>query len=192
MLTRKPIMISKLIQYCLAKKDPRPLGGFVFAFAFLVSCSGATVQEPTQAVAGRTSCVIAANDGPNGFRTDEISGCRINTSNGNATFVIGGKNRSRSYTSVQPLEARHIEAAAFWRNRAGQLRVPAASNPKGFDAQFFLQQASRATDGFVLVRRKGSGGLALNVVYITDGVYRSIDFPGTNLRETPAGFLTTR
>lgn len=179
----------KLVKALLAKKDPRRLGIFVFVLAFLVSVAASMAQAQTN---GTQNCVIASNDGRNGFRTDEVSRCRVNTSNGNATFVFNQKNRTRSYASVQPLTTQHLEAAAFWLNRAGQIRVPANTNPNGFDPQGFLREASQASHGFVLVRNKRNGGRALNVVYITDGVYRSIDFPGTNLREMPSGFLTTR
>lgn len=159
------------------------------ALTILVSCTGIGAQAQT---GGTANCIIASNDGRNGFRTDEISGCRIDTSNGNASFIMKQERRSRTYSSVEPLTTRHLEAAAYWLNRSGQIRVPAATNPNRFDPQRFLREASQATHGFVLVRNKRSGVRALNVVYITNGVYRSIDFPGTNLRETPAGFLMTR
>ena len=145
---------------------------------------------PTTAQAKTTSCIIASNDGRNGFRTDEVSQCRVDTLNGNASFVFNGKNRQRSYVSVKPLTKRHLQAATYWLKRTKRLRVPARTNPAKFDPQKFLNEAAQATDGFVLVHNR-KGGRALNVVYITNGVYRSIDFPGTNLRETPTGFLTT-
>lgn len=145
----------------------------------------------TAAQAQTANCVIASNDGRNGFRTDEISGCRVNTSNGNATFVLNAEQRSRTYVSVLPLTTRHLEVATYWLNRTGRLHVPARTNPAGFDPRSFLQAAAQATHGFVLVRQKNSGAQAYNIVYITDGVYRSLDFSGTNFRDIPAGFLTT-
>lgn len=145
----------------------------------------------TDAQAQTVACVIASNDGRNGFRTDELTNCRINTSNGEATFVRKQKERSRSYTSRQPLTTRHLEVAQYWLDRSRQLRVPASTNPAGFDPRAFLEAASRATHGFVLVRTKNSGAQAMNLVFITDGVYRSIDFSGTDFRDTPSGFLMT-
>lgn len=156
----------------------------LIAAASLAACTGPASQ--------RVGCVIASNDGPNGFRTDEISNCRIELSNGNASFTAGNKQRSRSYASMQPLTQRHLNVANYWLNRSGQLRVPAQTNPAGFNPRAFLQAASKATDGFVLIRNKGKGGQAVNIVYITNGVYRSIDFSGTDFTETPSGFLTTR
>lgn len=147
--------------------------------------TGSSLQAQT------TGCVIASNDGRNGFRTDEISECRINVNNGNATFVMNGESRQRSYAQRQPLTTQHLDVAAYWLSRSGQLRFPNATNPARFNVQDFLRQASQATHGFVLIRNRNRGP-AMNIVYITDGVYRSIDFPGTNLRETPSGFLMTR
>lgn len=151
-------------------------------------CIFVATGSPSQAQT--TGCIIASNDGRNGFRTDEISGCRINVNNGNVKFVINGESRQRSYAQRQPLTTQHLDAAAYWLGRSAQLRFPNATNPKQFNVQEFLRQASQATHGFVLVRNRNRGP-ALNIVYITDGVYRSIDFPGTNLRETPSGFLMT-
>lgn len=165
----------------------RAMGGVAFAIALMMTGPAAQAQT-----GGTQDCAIASNDGRNGFRTDEVSRCRINTANGNATFVIDGANRQRSYTSVQPLTTRHLEVATYWLNRAGNLRVPASTNPAGFDPRAFLSAASRATHGFVLTRTKGSGRQAVNLVFLTDGVYRSIDFPGTNMREMPSGFLMTQ
>lgn len=156
----------------------------LIAAASLAACTGAPSQ--------RVDCVIASNDGPNGFRTDEISNCRIELTNGNASFTAGNKRRSRSYASMQPMTQRHLNVANYWLNRSGQLRVPAQTNPAGFNPRVFLQSASKATDGFVLIRNKRKGGQAVNIVYITNGVYRSIDFSGTDFTEMPSGFLTTR
>lgn len=160
-------------------------GPILLALLAVMTTAGTEVQAQT------VNCVIASNDGRNGFRTDEISRCRVDISNGNASFVINAEQRSRSYVSVQPLTSRHLDVATYWLNRTGQLRVPARTNPAGFDPRSFLQAAAQATHGFVLVRQKNSGAQAVNLVYITDGVYRSIDFSGTNFREVPAGFLTT-
>lgn len=163
----------------------RKCGPILMALLVVLTTAGSAAQAET------TNCVIASNDGRNGFRTDEISGCRVNTSNGNATFVINAEQRSRSYDSMQPLTTHHLDVATYWLNRLGRLPVPVSTNPAGFDPRSFLQAASQATHGFVLVRQKNSGAQAINLVYITDGVYRSIDFSGTNFREVPAGFLTT-
>lgn len=163
----------------------RKFGPILMALLVVLTTAGTAAQAQT------ANCVIASNDGRNGFRTDEISRCRVNTSNGNATFVMNAEQRSRSYVSVQPLTSRHLDVASYWLNRTGQLRVPAGTNPAGFDVRRFLQAASQATHGFVLVRQKNNGAQAVNIVYITDGVYRSIDFSGTNFRDIPAGFLTT-
>lgn len=163
----------------------RNVGPLFAALLVVLSTAGTAAQAQT------VNCVIASNDGRNGFRTDEISRCRVDTSNGNASFVMNGKQRSRSYISVQPMTSSHLDVAKYWLNRTEQLRVPASTNPAGFDARRFLDAASQATNGFVLIRRKNSGAQAINIVYITNGVYRSIDFSGTNIAETPSGFLTT-
>lgn len=157
----------------------------------LVMLAGAFLMAPSLAHAQTTGCVIASNDGNNGFRTDEISQCRVNTANGNATFVFKGENRSRSYVARQPFSQRHIEIANYWLSRSNQLQFQSRFNREGFDVRAFLQEASRATDGFVLIRTKRSGAQAVNMVYITDGVYRSIDFDGINAAEIPSGFLAT-
>ena len=170
-------------------KSPRNFGIIGFVLALALSFSGLSVQAQTS---GMVNCVIASNDGRNGFRTDEISGCRIDRGTGTARFIFKQEERSRSYDAVEPLTTRHLEAATYWLNRVGQLRFPASTNPAAFDPQAFLQAASQATHGFVLVRNKKSGGSAVNVVYITNGVYRSIDFSGTDLRDMPSGLLTTQ
>ncbi|MCO4848761.1 MAG: hypothetical protein KC448_12420 [Yoonia sp.] len=162
---------------------------WMLLLAVFMSMTGLVAQAQS---GGTTDCVIASNDGRNGFRTDEISRCRIDTATGNAAFVFKGKNRQRSYAAFEPLTTRHLEAASYWLNRVGRLRIPANTNPAGFDLQAFLSAASQATHGFVLTRNKHNGRQAMNVVFVTDGVYRSIDFPGTNLRDMPSGFLTTR
>lgn len=155
--------------------------------AILISVSVPTAQAQT----GNTAnCVIASNDGKNGFRTDEISSCRVNTSSGSASYVFKGKNSKRSYSSSKRLTTRHLDAAKYWLNRVEKLHFETTRNPVGFDPKVFLSEASKATSGFVLTRNK-NGKRALNVVYITNGVYRSIDFPGTSLRAMPSGFLTT-
>jgi len=163
----------------------RKFGPILMALLVVLTTAGTAAQAQT------ANCIIASNDGRNGFRTDEISNCRVNTSNGNANFVMKQRQRSRSYNGTQPLTTQHLEVAQYWLSRSGQLRVSSSTNPARFDPRSFLQAASQATHGFVLIRNKNKGGRAMNVVYITDGVYRSIDFPGTNLREMPSGFLTT-
>ena len=152
-----------------------------------------SVTIPTaQAQSGNTAnCVIASNDGKNGFRTDEVSRCRVNTANGATSYVFNGKSSKRSYSSRKPLTTRHLDAARYWLNRVEKLQFQTTHNPVGFDPRVFLSEASKATSGLVLIRRK-NGKRKLNVVYITDGVYRSIDFPGTSLKAMPSGFLTTR
>lgn len=162
-----------------------------FLAAMLTLLMGTLTMAPTLAQAQTANCVIASNDGSNGFRTDEISQCRINTANGNATFVMNGEDRSRSYTARQPFSEQHQQIAQYWLQRTGELPFQSRFNRTGFDLRAFLQEAARATDGFILVRTKRSGALALNIVYITDGVYRSIDFDGTIVGEVPSGFLTT-
>ena len=152
---------------------------------------GVLTVAPSLAQAQTTNCVIASNDGKKGFRTDEISGCRINTKTGDATFRFKGKSRSRSYEGRQPFSQQHIEIANYWLKRADKLRFNARYNRAGFDVRAFLQAAARATDGFILVRKKRGGSQAVNLVYITDGVYRSIDFDGNNGAKVPSGFLTT-
>ncbi len=148
-------------------------------------------QGTAQAQAGNTrNCVIASNDGKKGFRTDEITRCRVNTENGSASYVFKGKSGKRSYTSRQPLTKRHLDAANYWLNRVEKLQLSPSRNPAGFDPKVFLSEAAKATSGAVFIRSK-NGKRSMNVVYMTNGVYRSIDFPGTDLKATPSGFLTT-
>lgn len=161
--------------------------GLAACLVILISLTGPAAEAQT----GNTvKCVIASNDGKNGFRTDEVSSCRVNTANGSTSYVFKGTKRTRSYSSVKPLTTRHLDAAKFWLNRVGKLRFDTSRNPARFDPKSFLSAASKATSGFVLIRTN-KGRRSLNVVYITNGVYRSIDFPGTSLRATPSGFLTT-
>jgi hypothetical protein len=151
----------------------------------------AVTAPAAQAQAGNTAkCVIASNDGKNGFRTDEVSGCRVNTANGSTSYVFKGKSKKRAYSSSKPLTTNHLHLARYWLDRVEKLRLNPTRNPIGFDPKVFLSEASKANSGVVFIRTK-NGKRALNVVYITDGVYRSIDFPGTNLRAVPSGFLTT-
>lgn len=151
----------------------------------------AVTAPAAQAQAGKTAkCVIASNDGKNGFRTDEVSGCRVNTANGSTSYIFNGKSRKRSYSSSKPLTTNHLQLARYWLDRVEKLRLNPTRNPIGFDPKVFLSEASKANSGVVFIRTK-NGKRTLNVVYITDGVYRSIDFPGTNLRAVPSGFLTT-
>ena len=115
--------------------------------AILMSFTGFAAQAQSD---GIVNCVIASNDGENGFRTDEITGCRINPTTGDATFGFKEKDRTRTYDSVEPLTTQHLEAATFWLNRVGQLRFPARTNPAGFDPQEFLRAASQATQSLRL------------------------------------------
>lgn len=177
------ILHQSLRRFCFTSF--RTFGPALVALFVVLTTAGTAAQAQT------VNCVIASNDGRNGFRTDQISSCRVDRSNGNASFVMNAKQRSRSYVSVQPLTTRHLDVATYWLNRTNQLRVPAGTNPAGFDVRRFLQAASEATHGFVLIRKKNSGAQAANLVFITDGVYRSIDFSGTNFRDIPSGFLTT-
>lgn len=157
----------------------------------VIACVFFLTIGTTQAQAQTVGCVIASNDGSNGFRTDEITRCRINVANGNATFVMKQRERSRSYTSRQAFSPQHQQIAQYWLQRAGQLQFQSRYNRANFDVRAFLEAATRATDGFTLVRTKRSGAQALNIVYITEGIYRSIDFDGINVGEVPSGFLTT-
>lgn len=95
------------------------------------------------------------------------------------------------YSSVGPITPEYRAVANYWLNRLDQLPVPAQTNPAGFDMRAFLQAASEAQSGLVLMRSNGRGERAMNIAFITDGVYRSIDFSGTDFRDIPAGFLTT-
>ena len=143
-----------------------------------------------RADAAIVNCVIASNDGDKGFRTDEVTGCRVDTENGKTAFAFKGKKRDRSYMARQALTKNHIAAANYWLKRADRLKFNPKRNPAGFDARSFLREAAKATSGFVLIHER-KGKRAMNVVYITGGVYRSIDFPGTNPKAMPSGLLTT-
>lgn len=173
----------------MAQRNHRVLASLLAVlFAFAMPMEQATAQ----AQAGSTvKCVIASNDGRNGFRTDEVTRCRVNRADGSASYVFKGKSGKRSYSSRKPLTKRHLDAAKYWLNRAEKLQLAPSRNPAGFDPKVFLSEAAKATSGVVFVRSK-NGKRSMNVVYITNGVYRSIDFPGTNLKATPSGFLTTR
>lgn len=133
------------------------------------------------------SCIIAAASGNGIYSTNVVTNCRVNTQNGTTQFTVNGKNKERDYSDQSPLTAAHLEAASRWARR---LRMDTQNNPAQFDIQAFLTQASQATSGFVLVR-DSKGRTALNIVYITDGVYRSIDLDFTSLRNNPRGLMTT-
>lgn len=167
----------------------RSVRGIVF---IVLACVSILSMAPSEAQAQTVGCVIATNDGRKGFRTDEIYGCRVNTTNGRVTFVTNQKSRSRSYTGKQPMTEQHREIAKYWLQRVDQLQFTPRYNRAGFDVRTFLQAAARATDGYVLIRTKRNGKKAVNIVYITDGVYRSIDFDSKNAGRIPSGFLTTR
>jgi len=136
------------------------------------------------------NCIIASNDGRLGSGTEKVSSCRVNTSNGRTVFTYEGRDSSRVYSSRKPLTTRHLAAAKYWLERVDRLDFDPRRNPAGLNPKTFLSEASKATSGFVLYRSK-KGRRFMNVVYITNGVYRSIDFPSTRLRSKPAGFLTT-
>jgi hypothetical protein len=143
-----------------------------------------------RADAAIVNCIIASNDGDKGFRTDEVTRCRVDTDNGRTAFTFKGKKRDRSYKAKQALTKSHVAAASYWLKRADKLKFNPKRNPAGFDATSFLREAAKATSGFVLIHER-KGKRAMNVVYITGGVYRSIDFPGTNPKAMPSGLLTT-
>jgi hypothetical protein len=164
------------------------LRGFVFR---LLACVGILTTVSLEAQAQTVGCVIASNDVHKGFRTDEIYGCRVNTANGKVTFVTNQKSRSRSYTGKQQMTEQHREIAKYWLQRVDQLQFTPRYNRAGFDVRAFLHAAARATDGSVLIRKKRNGKKAVNIVYITDGVYRSIDFDSKDTGKMPSGFLTT-
>jgi len=132
-------------------------------------------------------CLIAALHKSGKYRTDVVTNCRINTQSGAATLTVKGKPKTRNYAEKSPLTSAHIDVAERWLARA---RMDRRHNPAAFDVAAFFTEASRATSGFVLTRQR-KGRPALNIVYITDGVYRSIDLPGSNLRAKPVGLLTT-
>lgn len=161
-----------------------------FLAASLAACGSVTVA-PKASFAPNATCIIASNDGQNRFRTDRISNCRIDTTNGDARFTLSGQSRSRVYDSVGPITPQYRSVATYWLSRLDQLPVPAQTNPAGFDMRAFLQTASEAQSGLVLIRSKGRGQSAMNIAFVTNGVYRSIDFSGTDFKEIPTGFLTT-
>ncbi len=133
------------------------------------------------------SCIIASLNSGGKYRTDVALNCRINTQTGAAQFTVKGKVKTRNYLSKTELTQAHINLVTRLMRTA---RMDTRRNPAQFDISAFLNAASKATSGFVLVRTS-KGKTALNIVYITDGVYRSIDLPGTNLRAKPKGMLTT-
>jgi len=133
------------------------------------------------------SCIIASESSNGIYSTNVVTNCRVNTQNGTTQFTVNGKNKERDYASKQSLTTAHLDAARRWARR---LRMDAHNNPAQFDIQAFLLQASQATSGFVLVR-DSKGRAALNIVYITNGVYRSIDLDYTSLRNNPRGLMTT-
>jgi hypothetical protein len=148
---------------------------------FTIPSMGYSQSGPTR------SCIIASESGDGIYSTNVVTNCRVNTQNGTTQFTVNGKNKARDYSSQLPLTRAHLNAARRW---AGRLRMDARNNPARFDIQAFLLQASQATSGFVLVR-DSKGRTALNIVYITNGIYRSIDLDYTSLRNNPRGLMTT-
>lgn len=133
------------------------------------------------------SCIIASASSNGKYRTNVVTRCQVNTGNGTTQFIVNGKTKERIYSAKRPLTTAHLKAARRWLQK---LRMDTRNNPAQFDIRAFLTQASQATSGFVLVR-KIKGRTALNIVYITNGVYRSVDLKTTSLRARPQGLMTT-
>jgi len=154
-----------------------------FAVATMIFLTTTATAQPVK------RCVIAsANSGAYSFSTAAITGCKINTSNSQTSYNFKGKERERSYIGSAPFAQRHINIPKKLLRQIKKFRVN--PNPANFDILNFLQEAARAEQGIVLNRTR-KGKRALTIVFITDGVYRSIDFKGTNINDEPAGFLTT-
>ncbi len=147
----------------------------------------ALLTTPSLAAAQTQNCIIAAGSGGGLYATNVVTNCRVNIQTGTTRFTVNGKNKERDYASRSPLTSAHLQAASRWGRR---LRMDGRNNPAQFDIQAFFEQAAQATSGFVLVR-DSKGRTALNIVYITDGVYRSVDLDYTSLRNNPRGLMTT-
>ncbi len=142
----------------------------------------------TQATAAERCVIAASKGGPFRFDTGLISNCVIDTSNGHVTFSINGKPSSREYLGRTATVQKYADVAGYWLARVNRFRI--RPNPANFDIRVFLEQAVRADTVIVFVRKRGRKQ-ALNIAYITDGVWRSIDLPGINPKDRPVGFLTT-
>lgn len=145
------------------------------------------IALPSIGLTQTQNCIIAAEVGNGVYATNVVTNCHVNTQTGTTQFSVNGKNKERDYASRIPLTTAHLQAAQRWARR---LRMDERNNPAHFDIQAFFEQASQASSGFVLVR-DSKGKAAYNVVYITDGVYRSIDLDYTSLRRNPRGLMTT-
>ncbi|NNF23436.1 MAG: hypothetical protein HKN63_01315 [Rhodobacteraceae bacterium] len=167
---------------CAMKRHIRELLRFSAVAVALLVATSATAQTATRCV------IAAANKAEFSYSTATVTGCKINERSGQTSYRIKGKERKRSYTGTMKMSQDHINAATYWLRRAERFDV--TPNPANFRIRHFLQQAAKADRGIVLVRDR-KGKKALTVVYLTDGVYRSIDFKGTDLMQTPFGFLTT-
>ena len=136
-------------------------------------------------------CIIAAEHETRTYRTDTIKNCRIDLQSGSTTYTHKGKNKERSYDRKIPLTSKHINAVNRWMNARRRLTIDPQLNPVGLDLNSFLSEAAKATEGFVLVRKR-KGKTAYNLVFITDGVYRLVDLTGTSLNSIPSGFMEAR
>lgn len=158
-----------------------------FATLLLGAATFTALTATSAHAAADVPCTIAALDKNGRYRTDVVVNCRVDTQTGAAQLTVKGKAKTRTYQSRTQLTSAHIDLAKRWIRRA---RMDTKHNPALFDMSEFLTQAANATSGFVLIRER-KGKPALNIVYITDGVYRSIDLPGSDLNAKPRGMLTT-
>jgi hypothetical protein len=158
-----------------------------WVLATLIS-SAASVPADAQPVA---KCTIATKDGSRIYRTDTIQACSVNLSTGAVKYTYNGSAKSREYSRKKPITARHIRAVQRWQRKRLKVAGP-SQNPARFNIDTFLQEASKATSGYVLTRTTRKGKRRMQVVYVTNGVYRFVDLDGTVLNSIPTGMMLAR
>ncbi len=155
--------------------------------ATLIS-SAASIPVNAQPI---VKCTIATKDGSRIYRTDTIQSCSVNLSTGAVRYTYNGRAKSREYLGKKPITARHIRAVQRWQRKRLKVAEP-SQNPARFNIDMFLKEASKATSGYVLTRATKKGKRRMQIVYITNGVYRFVDLDGTVLNSIPAGMMVAR
>jgi hypothetical protein len=162
---------------------------------FLVAWLLAAFMSPAASVPANaqpiTKCTIATKDGSRIYRTDTIQSCRVNLTTGAVKYTYKGRAKSRKYSTKTPISDKHIRAIERWQRKRLKVAGP-SQNPARFNIDTFLKEASKATSGFVLIRTTKKGNRRMQIVYITDGVYRFVDLGGTALDSIPAGLMVAR
>lgn len=135
------------------------------------------------------SCMIATKDGNRTYRTDTVRNCSVNLVTGETYYTFNGNDKQRQYQSKLPLSQKHIRAVKKWQKKRLRLGSAARSHASSFKIDAFLQEAAKAKSGYVLVRTTKKGKRKLNIVFVTNGIYRYVDLDGQSLNSIPSGLM---